>query len=112
MASNYKENDVGGEFISPKASKIATLYILKCRALMYANNGQVIKHAITSGKSLATGAAATLAMIVSSVQQKMGKLSPEDLQMVVAMLAGTIVSIALKQKDPDATHDDGTTATH
>lgn len=105
MKAHIQKNQVGGDFMSPDASDKARLYILRGRTLLYANNGEAMKHAILDGKNFADGAAHIVAMIIAGLMQKMGPLNGDDLKMVVMHLAGTIVEAAKKMGAPAMAND-------
>lgn len=112
---DIEANKLGGDFIAPDASREAKKAILAIRTLMYAGEegqeGEIIKRAISGSDSLVDGSIPMIAMVVSSAEQKLGQLSPQDLEVVVTHIAGTIVEIARDLGDPEAMAEDGRTAT-
>lgn len=109
-----EENMLGGEFVHPNASPAAVKAILAGRNMLYGGEegreGEAIKRAIVSGKTLVSGAVPIIAMIVSGIEQMTGDLTDEDVQMIVPHLAGSIVEFAKEEGDPEALEDDGKTA--
>lgn len=104
MAEPSREgNLVGGEFIAPNASPEARKFILAARGMMYsAGDGEMLKQAIIGAQSLSFSAVPFIAMVIQTVEQKLGELSPNDLLVVAMHLAGTVVDIAAEQGDPEA----------
>lgn len=108
---DIESNKVAGDFIDPNATEEAKLAILSARALMYSQEGRVIMQAIEGSNSLVDGSVPIIAMVINSVEEKLGELSGQDLMSVIAHLAGTVVEIARDMGDPEAMEQDGKFAT-
>lgn len=106
-AAFIEENKVAGDFIAPNTSDEAKRAILAARALMYSNDGQIVMQAIEGANSLVDGSAPIIAMVINSVEDKLGQLADDDLPDVAFHLAGTIVEIARDMGDPEALEQDG-----
>ena len=104
-------NQMGGDFMAPTTTDEAKRAILAGRALMYASEGEIILQAIEGANSLINGSAPLIAMVIQSVEDKVGQLTDEDLLATATHLAGTVVEIARDRGDPEALQDDGRYAT-
>lgn len=90
-------------WVAPNVTAELAEFIQSARLIMYSmQDGDVIKHAITSGQTLAQGASAFIAQTINLVESKLGELSPEDQNVVAVHLAGTLVDYANKEGDPEA----------
>lgn len=90
-------------WVAPNVSPEVAEFIQSARLVMLKmQDGEVIKRAITGGKTLAQGAAAFVAQTINLVESKLGELSMEDEQVVATHLAGTIVDYAAHEGDPEA----------
>jgi hypothetical protein len=90
-------------WVAPNVTPEMAEFIQSARLVMLKiKDGEGIKRAITSGKSLVQGAAAFVAMTIGLVQSKLGDLSPEDQLTAAVHLAGTIVDYAAEEGDPEA----------
>ena len=108
---DIESNKIAGDFVDPNASEEAKLAILSARALMYSQDGRVVMQAIEGSGSLVDGSVPIIAMVINSVEEKLGQLSDQDLMSVIAHLAGTVVEIARDLGDPEALEEDGKYAT-
>ena len=90
-------------WVAPNVSPQIAEFIQSARLVMLKmQDGEVIKRAITGGKTLAQGASAFIAQTINLVESKLGELSPDDENVVAVHLAGTIVDYANQEGDPEA----------
>ena len=90
-------------WVAPNVTPELAEFIQSARLVMYSmEKGEVIKRAITSGKTLTQGASAFIAQTINLVESKLGELSPDDQNAVAVHLAGTIVDYAAQEGDPEA----------
>lgn len=90
------------DYTDPNLPEDVKKIIHTARIMLY-SDPEAIQHAITGAQSLTDSASPILYMVLSGVEQKLGKVEdPEALKSVIVHLAGGLVELAHSAGDPDA----------